>query len=56
MDRKLLIDECKKYLGMEPFNDPTNIVVGDYYYLQSLYNKYGVQEVERAILKLRNVK
>ena len=57
MDKKVLIDECKKYLGMAPFDDTTtNVVKGDYYYLQSLYNKYGVKMVVDEILKLRNVK
>lgn len=56
MDRKVLTDECKKYLGMPPFNDTTNVVIGDYYYLESLYNKYGVKMVTDEILKLRGVK
>lgn len=56
MDKKVLTDECKKYLGMAPFDDDGNVVKGDYYYLQSLYNKYGVQMVSNEILKLRGVK
>ena len=56
MKNDTLTCDCKKYLGMEPFNDSSNFCKGDYYYLFELYNKYGVQDVVTEIKKLRNYK
>lgn len=48
-----LIDDCKKFLGLAPYNNFTNIVVGDGHYLKSLYDKYGKEIVDKTIKELR---
>ena len=48
-----LTNDCRKYLGLGIHNSGTNIVRGDSYFLQSLYDKYGEKEVDSEIHKLR---
>lgn len=48
-----MIDDCKKFLGLAPYNNLTNIVAGDGHYLNSLYNKYGKEVVDKTIKELR---
>lgn len=47
------LKDCKKFLGVNPYNCDTNIVKGDGYFLYSLYDKYGKQVVEETIKYLR---
>ena len=48
-----LIDDCKKYLGIYPYNTWTNIVVYDLYFYEDMCKKYGEQNVANAIKKLK---
>ena len=48
-----LIDDCKKYLGMHPYNDWTNIVVSDSYFYMDMCEKYGKENVANAIKELK---
>ena len=47
-----LEDDLKKYLGLPPYNTFTNPVVYDIYYLNSLYIKYGKENVVKALNRL----
>ena len=47
-----IINDCKKFLGLAPYNDWTNIVVGDGHYLNSLNNKYGKDNVDKTMREL----
>ena len=44
-----LIEECKKFLGCEPYNTDTNVCKGDAIYLESLYCKYGESTVKAVL-------
>ena len=48
-----LTEECKKFLGLGAYNSHMNICFGDGFYLQSLYKKYGKEEVDAEIKRLR---
>ena len=48
-----ITNECMKFLGLGIFNSHTNICFGDGFYLQALYNKYGKEEVDAEIKRLR---
>lgn len=48
-----LIDDCKKYLGIDPYNDWTNIVVNDSYFYKDMCKKYGEKNVIDTINKLQ---
>lgn len=50
------IDDCKKYLGLPPYNSGCNIVQGDGHFYTSLCDKYGVQNVKNTIQHLRGEK
>ena len=52
--RDSIIDDCKKYLGFPPYDSSTNIVLYDGYYLNSLYSKYGANEVSNTLNELRD--
>lgn len=47
-----LEEMCRKYLGLPPFKDFCNIVMGDAFYLQSIYTRYGIKETDKMIDKL----
>lgn len=53
MYNNAMIDDCKKFLGLAPYNSCCNIVQGDGYFLLSLYNKYGKDNVNNTIKYLR---
>ena len=44
-----LNDDLKKYLGLPPYNMFTNPVAYDGHYLNSLYDKYGKENVVKAL-------
>lgn len=48
-----LIEDCKKYLGIYPYNNWTNFVVSDYYFYQDMCKRYGEQSVANAIKELK---
>lgn len=48
-----ITDDCKKYLGIFPYNDWTNICVGDSYFYKDICNRYGEQNVVNAIEELK---
>ena len=48
-----LIDDCKKYLGLPPYDGWTNVCVSDPYFYKSICNKYGEQNVQDAIEGLK---
>ena len=43
-----LNDDLKKYLGLSPYDMFTNPVAYDGHYLNSLYGKYGKENVTEA--------
>ena len=47
-----LKDDLKKYLGLPPYNTFTNPVAYDAYYLDSIYVKYGKENVVKALSQL----
>ena len=49
-----LIDDCKKYLGLPPYDGWTNVCVIDPYFYKSMCDKYGEQDVKREVERLRN--
>ena len=51
MSNQLEID-CKKYLGLPPYNDNTNICYKDGYFIHSLFEKYGKDETLKYLNKL----
>ena len=48
-----VVDDCKKYLGLPPYNDWTNICVSDPYFYKSICDKYGKKSVDDTIKFLR---
>lgn len=53
MKRDNLEEQCKKYLGLPPYNEWTNICYGDGIFLFGLYNVFGKDEVTRKIEELK---
>ena len=49
-----LIDDCKKYLGISPYDNWFNVVICDTYFYKSICEKYGEQDVKREVERLRN--
>ena len=47
-----LEDDLKKYLGLPPYDGFTNPVAYDAYYLNSIYVKYGKENVIKALNRL----
>ena len=47
------LKECKKFLGVHPYNTDTNVCKKDGHFLYYLYNKYGKQVVEETLRYLR---
>ena len=47
-----LEDDLKKYLALPPYNTFTNLVAYDAYYLNSIYVKYGKENVVKALNRL----
>lgn len=47
-----LENDLKKYLGLPPYDTFTNPVAYDVYYLNSLYIKYGKENVTEALNRL----
>lgn len=48
-----LLEECKKYLGIKPYDTDFNIVKYDPYYIMQLEKVYGKEEVKQAIEKIK---
>ena len=48
-----ITEECMKFLGLGIYNSHMNICFGDGFYLNSLYKKYGKEEVDAEIKRLR---
>lgn len=48
-----IINDCKKYLGLPPYNDWMNIVMDDAYFYMDMCKKYGEQNVAMAIKQLK---
>lgn len=51
MDEQL-IDECKKLLGLPPYDTWTNSTYGDIYVRADMVRRYGEEQVEKAIKEL----
>lgn len=52
-----ITDDCKKFLGLPPYDDYSNVVVSDPHYYQDLCNKYGKQQIDNTcclLLKNKN--
>lgn len=47
-----LEDRVRAYLGLPPHNKPSNFVIGDYWYLESLRKEYGDKAVDNILNKL----
>lgn len=48
-----LEDRVRAYLGLPPHNKPSNFVIGDYWYIESLRKEYGEETVNKILEKLR---
>lgn len=48
-----LIDDCKKYLGIAPYNTYSNIVISDPFFYNSMCKKYGAEDVTCVIKNLK---
>lgn len=48
-----VVEDCKKYLGLPPYNGWTNIVVSDSYFYESICKKYGEDVVAKTIKMLK---
>lgn len=48
-----LEEDCRKLLGLEPFNTWTNTCFGDGFYYKSLCEKYGEDQVKTMCEKLK---
>lgn len=48
-----LIEDCKKYLGLAPYNTFTNINVSDPFFYNHMYKKYGVADVNYVVRNLK---
>lgn len=44
--------DCRKLLGLQPFNDFTNLCYGDGIFYESICRKYGKKSVEDEIARL----
>lgn len=49
-----VIDDCKKYFGLYPYNTWANIVVSDSYFYMDMCKKYGKEIVNKTLKTLRN--
>ena len=47
------LKDCKKFLGVSPYNIDTNVVKGDGHFLYYLFDKYGKHVVEETMQYLR---
>jgi hypothetical protein len=48
-----LENDCKKYLGLPPYDDfGINVCYKDIYFIQSLYEKYGKDNVLKCLNEL----
>lgn len=48
-----IVEDCKKYLGLAPYDTDSNIVRGDGFYYNSLCSMYGESQVQNTIKALR---
>ena len=48
-----ITSDCKRFLGIYPYNSPTNICEGDIFFLVSLYMKYGTLPVMNKMKELQ---
>lgn len=48
-----LIEDCKKYLGLAPYNTFTNTNVGDPFFYNYMYKKYGAEDVAYVVNNLK---
>ena len=53
MNTMNIIDDVKKYLGISPYDNFTNIVAHDPFFFKSLVDKYGKEDVNRTIDECR---
>ena len=49
---KQIVDDCKKFLGITPYNTYNNVVMEDPHFLKSLQEKYGKDAVDTTIIHL----
>lgn len=52
-DKSKLIDDCKKYMGLPPYDGWTNLNVFDTYFYRDMCKKYGENAVEEMLQELR---
>lgn len=48
-----IVDDCKKFLGVPPYNHSSNICVGDIYFYKSICNTYGESNVINTCKELQ---
>ena len=53
MVKEGLTNGCKKFMGLPPYNNFCNIVMGDGYFYQSLCGIYGKEQVDKEIERLQ---
>lgn len=51
---KKLINDCKKYLGLPPYDDDSNKLWGDDRFYIALCKKYGEESVDDTIQQLES--
>lgn len=49
-----LIDDCKKYVGLPPYDSWTNLNVLDPYYYKELCKKYGEDIIKKTLQEIRD--
>ena len=47
-----VVDDCKKYLGISPYDGWTNVVVNDVYFYMDMCKRYGEEIVNKTIKAL----
>ena len=48
-----IINDCKKYLGVHPYDNWANIIVGDAYFYADMCKTYGEQNVVKTIKAIK---
>ena len=55
-DNDILVNDCKKFLGLTPYDNWTNICCGDSIFYLEMVRKYGEERVISAVVEMKNSK
>ena len=48
------VKQClRKFYGLAPYDGDTNFIKGDTFYLDTVYDKFGVELIRRAMNELK---